>query len=322
MYYEPNARITVGNVVFNNVNQVEITESVKELGDKATVVLPRNYRKLAGKGVLEYIKASDPVTIELGFDGDYFHEFSGFLGEIESSAPLILHVDDSFYPLKRNNFTKAWESITLRHLLEYIAPDYTIVCPDVNLGTFQISGASSYRVLRELQQQYGFYSYIKGTTLHCQFAYDVRGTGNTFTYTLNDSNQLRMNVKKNNLKYHRAEDVKVRIKAISNQRNGKKLKYEVGDESNEASLRTLNFGPLSIDELKEIANKWYNKLSFDGYSGSIIGFAYPRTHAGDTLKIVDDQEPEREGKYLVEKTIIRYGLSSGYERENTLSFKV
>jgi hypothetical protein len=322
MYYEPNARITVGNVVFNNVSRVEITESVKELGDKATIVLPRNYKKLAGKGVLEYIKASDPVKIELGYDGQYFEEFSGFLGEIESSAPLVLHVDDAFYPLKRNNYTKAWEKISLRELLEYVAPGYTIACPDVNLGTFQINNASSYRVLRELQQQYGFYSYIKGNTLSCQFAYDVRGTGEVFTYALNSSNMLRMNVKKNDLKYHRAEDVKVRIRAISNLRNGKKLKYEVGSEANEASLRTLNFGPLTMDELKEVANQWYNKLSFDGYSGTITGFAYPRTHAGDTLNIIDDDEPEREGRYLVEKTIIRYDLTNGYERENTLSFRV
>lgn len=322
MYYEPNARITVGNVVFNNVNKVEITESVKELGDKAIVVLPRNYKKLAGKSVLDYIKTGNPVKIDLGYNGQYFEEFSGFLGEIESSAPLILHVDDAFYPLKRNNFTKAWETISLREVLQYIAPDYTIACPDVNLGTFQISNASSYRVIRELQQQYGFYSFIRGTTLTCQFAYDVRGTGNQFTYALYSSNQLRMNVKKNDLKYHRAEDVKVRIRAISNQRNGKKLKYEVGSEGNQSSLRTLNFGPLSMDELKEVANKWYNKLSFDGYSGSITGFAYPRTHAGDTLTIVDEEEPEREGRYLVEKTIIRYDLTNGYERENTLSFKV
>jgi hypothetical protein len=322
MYYEPNARIEVGNVIFNNVNKVEIVESVKELGDKATIVLPRNYKTLAGKGILDYLEVGQKATVYLGYDGDYWAEFSGFLGEIESSAPLVLHVDDSFYPLKRNNFTKAWQQISLRELLQYVAPDYTIVCPDVNLGTFQISGASSYRVIRELQQQYGFYSFIKDGVLNCSFAYDVGGTFDEFTYTLNDSNQLRMNVKKNDLKYHRAEDVKVRIRAISNQRTGVKLKYEVGDDSNEASLRTLNFGPLTMDELKEIATQWYNKLSFDGYSGSITGFAYPRTHAGDTLHIVDDQEPEREGKYLIEKTIIRYGLTSGYERENVLSFKV
>ncbi|MBI9063284.1 MAG: hypothetical protein JEZ14_14985 [Marinilabiliaceae bacterium] len=320
MFYAPNARIQIGTeskyIQFDNVNRIEIVESVKELGDKATIVLPRNYRKLSGKGVLEYLKVGDPVVIELGYDGNYFEEFRGYLGEIESSAPLVLHVDDAFYPLKRNNFTKAWPSITLRDLLAYVAPGYTIACPEVNLGTFQVNNASSYRVIRELQKQYGFYSYVRGNVLTCQFAYDVRGTGNDFTYA------FYKNVKKNNLKYHRAEDVKVRIKAISNLRNGKKLRYEVGSDERSASVRTLNFGPLDMDALKEAASQWYNKLSFDGYTGTITGFSYPRTHAGDTLTIADELEPERAGRYLVEKTVIRYGLTSGYERENTLSFRV
>ncbi|GAF05599.1 hypothetical protein [Saccharicrinis fermentans] len=317
MYYEPNSRVTVGNVVFNNVNRVQITESVKELGDKAIVVLPRNYSTIAGQGVLDYLKTGDPVKIELGYDGNYWTEFSGFLDEIESSEPLVLHIDDAFYHLKRNNFVKAWPSISLKQLLEFIAPNYTIECPGVNLGTFQISNASSYRVLRELQKQYGFYSYIRDQVITCQFAYDVRGIGDIWTY------KFYNNVKRNDLAYHRKEDVKVRIKAIANQRNGKKLKYETGsDDVNYASVRTLNFGAITEKELKQAADAWYNKLSFDGYSGSITGFAYPRTHAGDTLKIIDDLEPEREGNYLIEKTIIVYDLTKGYERQNTLSFKV
>ncbi len=316
MYYEPNSRITVGDILFENVNRVEIVESVKELGDKATVVLPRNYKAIAGKGVLEYLKPGDPVTIELGYDGNYWTEFTGFLAEPESGEPLVLHVDDAFYPLKRNNFVKAWEAITLRELLEYVAPDYTIECPDVNLGAFQISNASSYRVLRELQKQYGFYSYIRGKVITCQFAYDVRGLGNFFTY------QFYNNVKHNGLAYHRAEDVKVRIKGIANQRNGTKLKYEYGSDEQNASVRTLNFGDISQTELQKAVEAWHKKLCFDGYTGDITGFAYPRTHAGDTLKLVDELEPDREGSYLIEKTIILYDLTTGYERKNTLSYSV
>ncbi len=316
MYYEPNARITVGNVVFETVNRVEIVQSVKELGDKATIVLPRNYDTIAGKGVIDYIATGDAVTIELGYDGDYYTEFTGYVNEIESSEPLKLHVDDAFYPLKRNNFVKAWESITLKELLTYVASDYTIDCPDVNLGTFQISNASTYRVLRELQKQYGFYSYIRDNTLTCQFAYDARGLGDTHVY------EFYANVKKNNLKYQRKEDIELKIKGIANQRNGSKLTYEVGSDEQSASVRTLNFGAITQAELEEVTNQWYNKLCFDGYSGSVTGFSYPRTCAGDKLTIIDSLEPDREGDYLIEKTIIRYGLSIGFERENTLSFKV
>lgn len=321
MYIEPCARVRIGTsskyVEFLSVNKIVIEESVKELGDKATITLPRNYKQLAGKSLLEYIKVGDEVLIELGVNNQYRQEFKGFLGEIETNAPLVLHVDDLFYPLKRNNWKKAWRTVTLRELLTTIAPGYTIDCPDVNLGQFQLANVSTYRVISELSQTYGFYSFIRNNVLTCQFAYDVRGTGNAYTYTFYET------VKANGLKYHRAEDVKVRIKAIANLPTGKKLTVEVGSTDNDASQRTLNFGNISKSELQTSAEQWYKKLCFDGYTGTITGFCNPRTHAGDSLTIVDREEPDREGQYLIEKTVITYDpFSTGFQRENTLSFKI
>lgn len=318
---EPCARIRIGTqskyVQFDQVNKLQIEESVKDLGDKATITLPRNYMKLAGKSVLDYIKVGDLVIIELGVNEKYYEEFRGYLGEIETGAPLVLHVDDLFYPLKRNNWLKSWKAVTLRELLTFVAPGYTIDCPKVALGAFQLSNVSTYRVITDLCQTYGFYSYVRNNVLTCQFAYDVRGTGNEHTYTFYE------NVKANGLKYHRAEDVKVRIKAIANQRNGKKLTHEVGSTDTDASQRTLNFGAITQEELKTAAEQWYKKVSFDGYTGSVTGFANPKTHAGDSLIIIDREEPDREGKYLIEKTVITYDpFSTGYQRENTLSFRI
>ena len=317
MYLEPHARVTIGSLLFTSVNKIVIEESVKELGDKATITLPRNYKELAGKSVLDLMKVGDLVIIELGLFDKFYEEFRGYLGEIENNAPLTLHVDDLFYPLKRNNWMKAWKSISLRDLLTYIAPGYTIDCPDVELGPMQLANVSSYRVITDLSQKYGFYSYLKNDVLTCKFAYDVRGTGKNHTYTFYE------NVKANGLKYHRAEDVKVRIKAISNQRDGKKLTHEVGSSDNDASQRTLNFGPLSQAELEKAAEQWYKQLCFDGYTGTITGFANPRTHAGDSLELIDSVEADRNGTYLIEKTVITYDpFSTGYQRENTLSFKI
>lgn len=318
---EPCARVRIGtegkNVEFLSVNKIVIEESVKDLGDKATITLPRNYKQLAGKSLTDYIKQGDEVVIELGVNGQYREEFSGYLGEIENNAPLVLHVDDLFYPLKRNNWNQAWRKVTLKELLTTIAPGYTIDCPNVDLGQFQVANVSTYRVITDLAQQYGFYSYVRGKVLTCQFAYDVRGTGKAYTYKFYET------VKANGLKYHRAEDVKVRIKAIANLRTGKKLTHEVGSTDNDASQRTLNFGDISKKELETAAEHWYKKLCFDGYTGTITGFCNPRTHAGDSLTIVDSEEPDREGTYLIEKTVITYDpFSTGYQRENTLSFKI
>lgn len=317
-YYEPNARITVGKVKFKHVNSVTVTQSVNELGDSAKIVIPRNFKKIKNKSLFDYMKVGDDVIIELGIDGDYKVEFKGFLKEINSDTPVVLHIDDMFYPLKQNNFAKSWDKVSLKEVLNFIIKDYTVEAPDVELGAFQINNVSSYRVIKALKEQYGFTTYIKNSVLKCQFAYDVRGAGKTHEYIIGKNTKG----KGNNLKYHRAEDVKVRIKAIANKRNGKKEVVEVGSEDKQASFRTLNFGDLNKEKLKEYAEKEYKKIAFDGYSGTIKGFAEPFVVAGDTIKIIDNNEPDREGSYLVEKTIVKYDLKAGFERESTLSFKI
>ena len=59
-YLNMNSRITIGEVVFKNISEVEITETVTELSDVAVITLPRNYQDLAGKPVTDYIKTGYP----------------------------------------------------------------------------------------------------------------------------------------------------------------------------------------------------------------------------------------------------------------------
>jgi len=321
MYREPCCKIVIGNLQFTSVHKVEIEESVKELGNHATITLPKNYEKLKGKGILEIMKTGDKVSISLGYDGNLTEEFSGYLQAIEGEAPLVLHVDDELYLLKRNNLTKAYKAgVTLKQVLQDIAPGYQISCPDVVLGSYQISSASSYRVLQALNQQFGFYSWISGKTLSCLWPYKIGKslTGNIVTYTY-----YTPTVKKSNLKYHRAEDVKLHVRVISKQRDGKVLKYETGSKEKESALKEIRL-PAGMDlaHLKDIAEQNYKQNSFDGFSGTITGFGYPVTHAGDTIKIVDSENADRQGSYLVESCRITYDLETGFERDNTLSFKV
>lgn len=322
LYLNLNSRFTVTDkserrVVFSHISEAEVNESVKNIGDTATVHIPRNYGSIRDKAILDYIQVGDAVKLELGYNGELFTEFEGFIREIESGYPLKLHLDDAFYQLRKNNFNKSWKSITLKDLLTEIAPGYTIECPDVNLGAFQIDNASTLWVLRELQLQYGFHSFLKGNTLYCQFAYDVRGVGESYTYDF----QKNVRKGKSNLKFQRKEDFKIRIRAISNLSNGKKITVEVGTKDKDASMRTLNYRDKSESELRELATQELNRLVFDGFTGSIAGFGYPRVHAGDALELKSEKEPERNGRYLVESVQIRYG-NAYYERICELSYKL
>jgi putative transposon-encoded protein len=320
MYLEPNAKIQIVTknalLEFNQVNRIVIEESVRDLGNKATITIPRNYQQLDGKNITDILNAGDYVEIWLGYDGGYFKEFTGYITFPEADAPLVLYIDDEFYPLKRNTLKKTFPSGTpLREILNFIAPDYTIDCPDVKLNKFDIPNVSSYRVILAIMEQYGFYTKLKGTVLQCMWPYDMKADIHTYTF-------YTPTVKKNNLKFQRAEEVKLRVRGISNLRNGTKLKYETGNDEPHTSLRTLNFGPLTQEELNRLTEAEYKRMVFDGFRGNITGFGYPRTHAGDTLKIVDTEVKERSGSYFIEKVKITYDLKTGFERENTLSFKV
>lgn len=316
LYLNMNSRTTIGNVQLNNMTSFEVTQTVQELSSTAKLVVPKAYGKIGQQPILELLKVGDPVKVELGYNGNYNVEFEGFLSEIEADAPLILHLDDKMWPYKQNNWVKNYPKANLKQVLQESFSGLTVDCPAVNLGKFQIDNASSYKVIQDLQSDHGLYSRINGNTLKVGLAYDFADTSQVHVY------DIRKEVKTNDLKYKRKEDMQVRFKAVANLSNGKKKTVMVGSKHPNASERTLNFaGDFSEKELKEKAEAVLSKAVFDGYTGSITGFGNPLTKAGDCLKIIDEQNPEREGTYMIETVEINYS-DNGFSRKNTLSYKV
>lgn len=316
MYYNLNAEVKIGSVTFKEVNSCEITRSVIELSDQATVVLPRNYKNKIGQSVLKVLKVGQEVTIHLGYNDQLNEEFKGYVREIESDIPIKIHIDDEMYQFKKNNLVKSWKKVTLQELLQFIGKGMNIDCPQVNLGKFIIDNESSYKVFMRLKQNYGLFTYVKDDVLHCGFPYQMKDK----SYVTHEY-EFGRNVKQNKLKYRRKEDIKLKVIAIANKKDGKKIRVELGNSENDASVRTMNFGDVDETELRTLANAELNKLCFDGYSGKIIGFGIPQTRAGDTLGIIDEKEKDREGKYLIESVKIRWG-NTWFERINKLSYRV
>ena len=86
----------------------------------------------------------------------------------------------------------------------------------------------------------------------------------------------------------------------------------------------MNFGTecQTSQALRERAQAALDKQCFDGYEGKITGFGVPRVHAGDAVKLVDPENSEREGTYLVKAVTINYGVGTGFRREVELSYKI
>jgi len=326
LFMNMTAEVQLGNVSLKNVNNFEIDENILEMSNTAKITIPRNYGKLNGKAILEQFKPGDKVTIDSGYNSEFEREFTGYIREIESDIPLIIHCDDETYPLRQTNYIKSYKNASLKQILTDIIPSsIKFECPDVNVGKYQIDNASAFAVLQDLMKHYGLYSRLQEGTLKVGLAYEFGENTTNHIYTINaPSDKLfQANVKKNELKFKRKEDFKVRYKAISNNPNGKKTVVIVGNKEKDASERTLNFaGPMTEDQLRERANAVMAKVVYDGYTGDITGFGLPRTHAGDALTLRDSLEPERAGKYLIEKVNISYNESSGFSRKNTLSYKI
>ena len=326
LFMNMTSQVQLGKVSLGHINSFEIDENILEMSNTAKLIIPRNYGKLNGKPILEQIKVGDKVAIDAGYDGELHREFTGFIREIESDIPLIVHLDDETYPLRQTNYIKSYKDATLKQILTDIIPSsIKFDCPDTKVGKYQIDNASTFAVLQDLMKHYGLYSRLQEGKLKVGLAYEFGEKTETHIYTINapSNNMYLANVKKNELKFKRKEDFKVRYKAIANNPNGKKTTVIVGNKEKDASERTLNFaGPMTEAQLRERANAVMAKTVYDGYTGEITGFGWPRTHAGDTLEIRDSLEPERAGKYLIEKVNITYDDSSGYSRKNTLSYKI
>ena len=320
-YLNLNARVTLGKVQLDNVSEFEISESITEMSSTAKITIPKNYALKNDVAILKLFKVGDEVRVECGYNGAYHTEFKGYITEIDSDIPLVIHCED-MYKLRQNNLVKSYPAgTTLKRVLNDILAGTGITpqCDDVVVGKYSIDNASTFAVLQDLSSTFGLYCRLNDNVLRVGLAYSYGNNTQTHKYTIGK------NVKENALKYKRAEDLKIRFKAVATNPDGKKTTVTVGTKEKDASERTLNFaGPMSESELRKQATAALAKVSFDGYQGSITGFGEPRTRAGDALTVIDKLEPDneyRQGTYLIEAVNISYG-NGGFSRQNNLSYKI
>lgn len=317
-YLNMNARVTIGDLVFTSFNSFRIEESIKETSDKATIVLARNYKELPGKPVLDNIKPGMPVMIEAGYDNDLKNEFSGFVkpGIPAGDYPLTIECDE-LYPLRQTNYILSYRSITLRDLLEKVCPGYKIECVSTDLGKLSINNKSAFQILDYLKKEYGFYTRIYDNTLHCGFAFDFSPS-----FTKRHDYTFGSNVKDySKLKFETDKAFNTRVEIHVRQKNGKKEIYKFGSEDSDASVRKEESAFMNAADANKKAQALFHQYTYEGYSGSVTGFGKPLVHAGDSIRIINPVHPEREGTYLVEKTVIEYD-DAFLQRENHISYKL
>lgn len=121
--------------------------------------------------------------------------------------------------------------------------------------------------------------------------------------------RLRYNVvKDDDLKYQRAEDVKLKIKAVCIYKDGTKVEAEIGPK--DGTEKKLYFYDVKDQqELAALAAAELKRYSYDGYAGRITAFLQPYAAPCMVAEIEDEVYHERDGRYYIEGVETTYGTA-------------
>jgi IS1 family transposase len=342
MYLTPTSHITIGKATFTGVNEIVIKKSVVTGESTADITLPRNYIKKDNKSILDLLNKGDMVEIKLGYK-ELQTEFKGYVKSVSDATPIKIECEDEWYPFRREKVKPECYSdkdkCTVKDILSYAMPGFAIEAPDIDIPSgYQIDAMSKFAVIESLRISFGLCVFVDFATkkLTLEYAYNMKGF-NTYTYVFGTrdtkalqslaQDHLSCNVKKHSLTFEKNKR-ELRIIASSKLKTGPTLNVEVGSEDQDAIKIPIPFYNIdNRDELEKRAKEELDCREYSNYTGSITGFGTPRTQAGDSLKLIDPDNPEREGTYLIDKVTINYSVSEnsknrGFERINEISYKI
>jgi hypothetical protein len=301
------------DIRFNFIHRGEIHSSWKNMTQDATLQFGKNIRVVSNseKFLLQNVlKKGDRVSISIGYDGNLNQEFSGFVTRFDARIPLSIYCEDNMWLLKKDELKKSWQKANLKDVAKFIIDHYNkkynynlkVEADDAELGQFAIDKLTGAQTLDFIRSTYGLISYFRGDTLYCQLANGIRsGRQATMRY------DFRRNIISNSLEYVEADDLKIRVKAISFQSNNKKIAAEAGDPEGELHTYHAPKGLNQVD-LNKYAQQELDRVKYTGYRGSFLSFGIPYPKHGDIADIRDQEFPDREGRFIIYSVTTQFGV--------------
>jgi hypothetical protein len=310
-----NSEITIGNLRFTFVTNLQINKSWETLTDTAVISLPNNIRK-KNEEIKDLIKVNDAVTIKLGYFPNLVTRFTGFVSKVVPESPLKVMCEDESFKLKQEyleSYSK--KPVSLETL---ITDNYTgeTKIADADLGGFSISkGSTLTQVLQEVRTTYKLYAWFRNGVLNAGLPFDGTGTTQEFKFQRNV-------IDGKNLRFTNDTDLRTVAYGVSVLSDGSKLElytyYENGNiktsETNPGgNLNTMKIPGLSKAKLTKLLERWLPNLHYTGFQGSFVTFGEPVVDHGDIAKLSDLKFPERDGSYLIKAVQIDFGVG-GYRQ--------
>lgn len=296
------------------VTAVEITRDTEKLTAEAKITLPKS---LKWNGVSEIpIRRGDSVTISLGYDDDLQTAFVGYVRDVGFQTPVVITCEDEMFMLKQMPAVKkSYRSVNLETLLRDQGITQRLnVMGEQSLGAYRVTADTVASLLGKLSEQ-GIRSFFRcenGTpVLYCGVLFERDNTpSQVFKTGLNI-------ISDSDLKQQKAENMRLRVKAVSLMPDNKKIKVEVGDSDGEH--RTLHTYNKTGSELKAWAEQEVKRLKRDGLTGSFTTFGYRLVDPLDAIGMVIDGN--QMGVYQVKKLVVKYG-DSGFRQTIDLGLRV
>ena len=301
------SKITIGGMTFNSVHGVTIKRSIFEIGATAIIRVPVT-AVIKQMGVpptyietARAINVGDPVTIALGYDGILKTEFVGYVKAKNLKTPLEIECEDAFYKTRTVNVSSSGET-TLEAIVGSVGAPIGY-CTTLALEDFPIDNKPGSWVLGKLKTDFGLSIWfdLQGR-LYVSEPYKVQG--NTVKYRLRENT-----INEDELKYHLADDVKLKIKAVCIFRSGEKIEATIGTGSTEKTLYFYDVKKKS--DLAALAAAELKRYSYDGYRGKVTTFLRPYAEPAMKASIIDPLYQERNGDYYIESTEVEFGTGGG-----------
>lgn len=300
--------------LLNKITEVEITRDTEKLTDECRLTLPKKIKW--DTETATPIKRGDIIKVWLGYDDNLQLAFVGYVRDVGARTPVVITCEDEMFRLKQvQTQKKSYRSTTLDTLLK----DQNLPCPftvmgEQHLGQYRVTAVNVAELLSHLQGN-GIRSFFRyehdQAVLYCGvlFEHDNRPT-QIFATGINI-------IDDQNLEQQTAENMRLRIEAISLMPNNRKIKVTIGDDDGE--LRTLHTYNMQEKELKTWAKQEMTRLKRDGLTGHFTTFGYKLVDKLDAVGIKTDGK--KQGIYQVKKNVIKYG-TSGFRQEITLGPRI
>lgn len=310
-----------GTLDFDYATEVRVESDFKKLTDLAELKFPSNLA-LKGQSLKELIQRGDQVTISAGYLPELNLEFTGYVVDVLPDATFTIKCEDQMFLLKSmpsiiEGEQNAWRQQTLDGLLKRLlkgkVPHEAL---DMNLGAYRLTEKTVALELLKLKERYGLYSYFRDGVLKVGFGYDLDESQTVdFGLTGQKGNVPSEAI---DLEYRLSERSKVKVKAVIMKQDGTQETVEIGDSDGEVHTLHYNYTEASRDSIRKVVEADLAKLKYTGYRGGFKAYGAPFCKHGYTVRLTDDNYPERQGSYAIDKTLMSITPSGGYRRYITL----